>query len=286
MEMKNIKTPRQKYLVRKRLRKMGILPEIGSQCTKEQQVIINQIKNNDFSYWEKLKKSKYEENRPTETEVEFKGTLKSRRSYVRSKLRKEGYLPPYGQPHNEEQQIIENQIKNNDFTFFNKNIKVYLIDKPHLCKHCGDTDVTNFYIKRKDSCKRCTCNKQRVKYQNGELYNCSNKEWINEENIIHVRVQAAKHRAKAKNIEFELTDEIIQNKLKEQNGRCYFSNVEITFKIYDLHCLSLDRIDSDIGYTVDNTVIVTWFINQAKSSIDSNQFINELKLCYENMMNK
>jgi len=125
-----------------------------------------------------------------------------------------------------------------------------------------------------------------VKYNNGELYNCSNKEWVTEENLIHIRVQAAKHRAKAKNFEFEITNEIIQNKLKQQNGRCYFSNVEITFKIYDLHCLSLDRIDSKIGYTVENTVIVTSFINQAKNSIDSEEFINELKLCYESMLNK
>lgn len=286
--MENIisQTDRQKNLIRNNLRKMGILPEIGSQSTKEQQVILNQIKNNDFSYWKKLKKSKYEENRPPKIEVEFRGTLQSRRSYVRTKLRAEGYLPPYGQPHNEEQQILENQIKNNDFTFFNKNIKVYLLDKPYLCEQCGETDVTNFYIGSKGSCKRCTCDKLRVKYQNGELYNCSNKEWVNEENIIHLRVQGAKHRSKDKKIEFELTDEIIQNKLKEQNDRCYYSNVEITYKIKDLHCLSLDRIDSNIGYTIENTVIVTWFINQAKSTISSEEFINELKLCYESIMNK
>lgn len=284
--MKNTKTSRQKNLIRNKLRKIGILPEVGSQCTKEQQTILNQIKKGNFSYWEEFKKSKYEEKRPPEVNVPFKGTLKSRRSYVRSKLRKEGYLPPSGEPHNEEQQIIEDQIKNNDFTFFNQNIKVYLLDTPYLCKKCGDNNISNFYIGSKGLCKRCTCDKLRTKYQNGELYNCSNRDWVNEENIIHLRVLGAKHRAKAKNSEFELTDEIIQNKLKEQNGRCYFSNVEITFKINDLHCLSLDRIDSNIGYTVENTVIVTWFINQAKSTIDSEQFITELKLCYESMVNK
>jgi len=282
--MKNIELKKTK--IRNKLRKRGILPKVGSHCTEEQQLILNQIKNNDFSCWENIKKNDYEKKRLPKDKIDFKGTLKSRRQYVRSKLRKEGYLPPIGQPYNETQQIIENQIKNNDFTFFNENIKVYHIDKPHLCRKCGDTDVTNFYLNIKGICKRCTLNKLRVKYQNGELYNCSNKEWVNEKNIIHIRVQAAKHRAKIKNIEFELTDEVIQNKLKEQNGRCYFSNVEVTFKTKDLHSLSLDRIDSNIGYTIENTVIVTWFINQAKNNIDSEKFINELKLCYKNMINK
>lgn len=275
-----------KNKIRNKLRKMGILPKVGDHRTEEQQLILNQIKNNDFSYWENMKKSEYEKRRPPKSEIDFKGTLKSRRQYVRSKLRTQGFLPPLGQPYTEEQQIIENQIKNNDFTFFNENIKVYYVDKPHLCGKCGDTDITNFYFKMKSLCKRCRLDELRSKYQNGELYNCSNKEWVNEENIIHLRVQAAKHRAKNKNFDFELTDEIIQNKLEQQNGRCYFSNVEITFKIYDLHCLSLDRIDSNVGYTVENTVIVTWFINQAKSSIDSEKFIEELKLCYESMMAK
>lgn len=275
-----------KNKIRNNLRNMGILPEVGSLRTDEQQQILNQIKNNDFSYWENIKKTQYEKKRPAKNEVGFRGTLKSRRSYVRTKLRKEGYLPPYGQPYNEEQQIIEDQIKNNDFTFFNKHIKVYLNDKPHLCGVCGDTNISNFYFKSKGLCKNCRLNKLRIKYQNGELYNSSNKEWINEENIIHIRVQAAKHRAKAKNFEFELTNEIIQNKLKEQNGRCYFSNVEITYKVHDLHCLSLDRIDSKLGYTIENTVIVTSFINQAKNTIGSIEFINEIKLCYESMMNK
>jgi hypothetical protein len=279
-------TPIQKIKLRRKLRKLGVLPEVGDHYTKEQHIILNQIRNDDFSYWENLKKTKYEEKRPIENVVEFKGTLKSRRSYVRTKLRKKGYLPPYGQPYNEEQQIIENQIKNNDFTFFNKHVKVYLNEKPYLCRHCGDTDITNFYIGSKGSCKRCTCDKSKVKYQRGELYNCANKNWVTRENIIHLRVQAAKHRAKSKNIKFELTNEIIENKLREQNGRCYYSNVEITFKIHDLHCLSLDRIDSNIGYTIENTVIVTWFINQAKNSIGSEEFINELKLCYKSMVNK
>jgi hypothetical protein len=280
-------TVRQKIILRRKLRNLGILPEVGSHYTKEQHELLNQIKNDDFSFWKNMKTIEYEEKRMSQTvTVDFTATLENRRSYVRRRLREEGYLPPVGQPLNEEQQIIENQIKQNNFFFFDNNVKIYHVEKPYLCETCGEDDVTKFYIGLKGTCKRCQLDKSKVKYQNGELYNSTNKKWINRDNIIHVRVMAAKHRAKVKNLNFELTDEIIENKLKEQNGRCYYSNVEITFQTSELHCLSLDRIDSSIGYTVDNTVIVTWFINQAKNKINSEEFVNELKLCYESMMSK
>jgi hypothetical protein len=280
-------TVRQKIILRRKLRKLGILPEVGSHYTIEQHELLNQIKNDDFSFWENVKISEYEKKRMSQTvTVDFIATPKNRRAYVRKRLREEGYLPPLGQPLNEEQQIIETQIKQNDFSFFDNNVKIYHVDKPYLCGTCGEDDVTKFYINSKGTCKRCQLNKSKVRYKNGELYNSTNKKWINRDNIIHVRVMAAKHRAKVKNFEFELTDEIVENKLQKQNGRCYYSNVEITFRTSELHCLSLDRIDSNIGYTMDNTVIVTWFINQAKNKINSEDFVNELKLCYESMMSK
>jgi hypothetical protein len=280
-------TVRQKIILRRKLRNLGILPEVGCHYTKEQHELLNQIKNDDFSFWENMKTMKYEEKRMVKTQnVDFRATPENRRSYVRKRLREEGYLPPVGQSLNEEQQIIDNQIKQNDFSFFDNNVKIYHVEKPYLCATCGEDDVTKFYIHLKGTCKRCQLNKSKVRYQNGELYNSAYKNWLNRDNLIHVRVMAAKHRAKVKNFNFELTDEIIENKLKEQNGRCYYSNVEITFHTSELHCLSLDRIDSSIGYTVDNTVIVTWFINQAKSNINSEVFVNEIKLCYESMMSK
>jgi hypothetical protein len=42
--------------VRKSLRDSGILPPIGEPMNDEQQEINNQIGNNDFSYWDKIKK--------------------------------------------------------------------------------------------------------------------------------------------------------------------------------------------------------------------------------------
>jgi hypothetical protein len=48
----------------------------------------------------------------------------------------------------------------------------------------------------------------------------------------------------------------------------------------------LDRMDADIGYTVDNTILVTRFVNNAKSMMTDMEFVNEIKLCYMGIMEK
>ncbi len=44
--------------VRAALRQKGILPQTGESMTEQQQIIYNQIGNNDFSYWDTLKRKR------------------------------------------------------------------------------------------------------------------------------------------------------------------------------------------------------------------------------------
>jgi len=72
---------RKREKIRRSLRDMGILPDYKStSVTPEQQYILDQISNNDFSYWEKLKGRKtltvrknkgVYENPPTKEEIIF-----------------------------------------------------------------------------------------------------------------------------------------------------------------------------------------------------------------------
>lgn len=50
---------RRREKVRQSLRKRGILPPSGYPMTEEQEIINEQISNNDFSYWEKIKNKPY-----------------------------------------------------------------------------------------------------------------------------------------------------------------------------------------------------------------------------------
>lgn len=100
----------------KRLKELGKLPQDKNDMSIEQQEIYDKIWSYDFTYWEEVKKENgwCEGNKLTTEEK----SLKEKKGRIRSYLRDNNVFPPYGEPMNEEQQRIFNEIENNDFTFF------------------------------------------------------------------------------------------------------------------------------------------------------------------------
>jgi hypothetical protein len=215
--------------------------------------------------------------------------IKKKAQLIRKKLRLKGILPVYGEFLNEEQKIIWNQLNKGDFsyweTFRREEDKIKkLTDSnktPCKCVKCGEEDPINFYPRRKNTCKSCELERLKIKYRNGDLADNleTNKIW-RKKNFIRVKVLNSKHRAIRKGFEFELTEEIIKDKLEKQKGKCYFTNIELTFNSHDWHSMSFDRLDVNVGYTNENTVLVTRFVNIAKSTMTGNEFIDEMVLCY------
>lgn len=278
MFMKETTLKKKIQRIRKKLRLIGVLPNYGVELTKEQQLIWDQIKKGDFTYWEEYSKNQHKSLKIP--------CLKNQRQYIRKRLRDEGYLPPYGKPLTEEQQKIEDEIRMNDFTFFNVHVKKLKLTVDYVCKVCGNDDMLNFYISSKTKCKRCISREMQKKYINGDFINrCeTNKNWkLN--NFIHHKVQSAKHRAMRKGFEFTITDEIVKDILKQQGGKCYFSNIELTFKPHDWSSLSIDRINNDLGYTKENIVLVTKFVNSSKNLLTNQEFIDNIKQCYLGLIN-
>jgi len=159
--------------------------------------------------------------------------------------------------------------------------------KNYICGECGETEKNNFYSSRKGKCKKCILSKQNSSYTNKNdeekgLLIQRQRKWVSE-NIIRVRVDSAKHRAIRKGIEFELNDEIIQQKLNEQGGKCYISKKTLVLKENDWYGLSLDRLDSNLGYTIDNTILVTKFVNMSKNSLSYDEYVKLLKEVCENI---
>ncbi len=147
--------------------------------------------------------------------------------------------------------------------------------KERCCMVCGDNNEDTFYSGQKNMCKKCKSDR----YHNNpdkHIILERQKKW-SQDNIIRFRVLAAKHRAKRKGIEFELTDEMIQRKLIEQNYKCYITGVQLTMDTLKYNSFSLDRKDSKLGYTEENTIIVTKFINWCKNDLDLDEFINLMK---------
>lgn len=98
----------------------------------------------------------------------------------------------------------------------------------------------------------------------------------------HRIFNGAKRRAKEKNIEFHLTLDFIKEKLSF--GRCEVTDID--FEIVTKHSLfapSLDRIDNNKGYTVDNVQMVCCAYNMGKKNSSDEMFQLFIKQAYENM---
>ena len=281
--MKNTTLKKKIQRIRKKLRLVGILPPFGGELNENQQLIWDQLRKGDFSHWEDYQKNKFKD-LSVGSNV---GTLSNQRYYVRKKLRENGNLPPFGQPLNEEQQKIEDQVNANDFSFFDTHLKKMRTTPNFVCKLCGDDDLLNFYISNKSKCKKCISLHMKKKYTNGDFFNRQeeNKKWTLC-NFIHYKVQQAKHRSIRKGIEFNITNEIIEDIFKKQDGKCYFTNIELTFSTHDWNSLSIDRLDNNLGYIKDNIVLVTRFINSSKNAMTVLDFVDSIKKCHLGLIDR
>ena len=97
------------------------------------------------------------------------------------------------------------------------------------------------------------------------------------ETFLHDLIKISKYRAKDKNKEHSINDTDIMIIYNKQNGKCAITGTPLTFIVGQNKVptnMSLDRINSEIGYTVDNTQIVCYIVNimKNKMSIDDLKF--------------
>lgn len=89
-------------------------------------------------------------------------------------------------------------------------------------------------------------------------------------NWIKALLRSAESRARTKGIFFNLHPQDIQDLWKEQDGRCYWFKVPLLPIQERRHPLlpSLDRVNSNKGYTLGNVVLTCWAANAAKGDAD------------------
>jgi hypothetical protein len=85
-------------------------------------------------------------------------------------------------------------------------------------------------------------------------------------------LQNAKKSAKKRNQAFDLEIPDIVGFWNDQNMVCAYSGLEMTLEAGKLNTVSIERIDSNIGYTKDNTILVCQAINRMKSDFSYNDF--------------
>jgi hypothetical protein len=88
-----------------------------------------------------------------------------------------------------------------------------------------------------------------------------------------------KRGAMLRGLSFEITKEDIWHLFKKQNGKCALSGLDICLprsdeeRITGIYTASLDRIDSSIGYTINNIQWVHKFINRMKTNLKEEEFL-------------
>jgi hypothetical protein len=87
----------------------------------------------------------------------------------------------------------------------------------------------------------------------------------------------ARNSAKKRNQEFSITIQNIVDCWNKQNQICAYSGNQMTLEAGKINTVSIERIDSNIGYTSENTILVCQSINRMKSDFSFDEFYNLCK---------
>lgn len=96
------------------------------------------------------------------------------------------------------------------------------------------------------------------------------------EGCIRERFHNAHHRARDKDYEFNISVEFLIKLFNDQKGLCALSGYEMNYISGSSYKMSLDRIDSSKGYTIDNVQWITWQVNNLKGNLEESELF---KLC-------
>ena len=94
-------------------------------------------------------------------------------------------------------------------------------------------------------------------------------------------------RCRDKNHKLDFGKEYLIHLWEKQGGKCFYTDVKMSLgshnsrkDLYNLNFknVSVDRVDSRIGYTKDNIVLCCWGVNNMKQQMDYDEFIKWAEL--------
>ena len=84
------------------------------------------------------------------------------------------------------------------------------------------------------------------------------------------------------NKEFNITEMDVQDLWSKQDGKCAYSKLPMSAASNQLYTVSIDRIDSDIGYVVGNIQLVCAAVNRMKQEFTHDVFLTLCNLITQN----
>ena len=138
------------------------------------------------------------------------------------------------------------------------------------CFRCKESKLLDLFFKHKSTsdgfhswCKSC-CQEGNVRSRT--------KQNSSIEGRAKVFLRNAQNSAKKRNQSFELNVQNIVDCWNNQLKICAYSGREMTLESGKLNTVSIERIDSNVGYTPDNTILVCQAINRMKSDFAYEDF--------------
>lgn len=139
-----------------------------------------------------------------------------------------------------------------------------------VCFKCKEKSSYEFFFKHKLTqdgyhswCKKC-CTEANIKSRN--------KQNATIEGRARVFLLNAKKASEKRKNEFALTIKDIVDFWNDQKQICAYTGRQMTLLPNQLNTVSIERIDSSIGYTKDNTILVCQAINRMKSDFGYDDF--------------
>jgi hypothetical protein len=90
---------------------------------------------------------------------------------------------------------------------------------------------------------------------------------------IKALLKGAKASAQAKSYEFSITEDYLLELWERQNGRCSYTGVAMSTATKCPNLVSIDRVDSKVGYVIGNIQLCCWRVNRAKNSMNEDEFL-------------
>lgn len=160
--------------------------------------------------------------------------------------------------------------------------------KSHRCNRCGVDNPMMFYPSNKSKCKKCCSAYGMNRVQSLSPLDMTRlKEKVaawQDNNILVYRWKSAMHRAKRKNREFTITEQDIKLIWEKQQGLCYYTKQPMKLSRDDnRYSVSLDRLDSSVGYIPGNVVLCCAAVNLMKNDLSVTEFTELVGLIHANI---
>lgn len=144
--------------------------------------------------------------------------------------------------------------------------------RPHLCKHCGATAPEAFYSTSKSRCRKCVL----ASYHNDPRKQQAMKEqaarW-QDDNMLQYRLNSASARSNRKGLAFDITLEHLEMLWADCMGLCHYTGKPMVLsKDSKRDSVSIDRLDSSLGYVPGNVVLCKSSCNTMKGDMSEAEF--------------